>query len=366
MKTKFFSLLLVLLSLSSMQSVKAVVIDDLYTVVLPVSDQTTDLRLRAFEAAFGLVLIKVSGSDEAKKNSAIVRLAKNSARYIKQFSYEARPDVDEDGGAIKLLYLKVNFDQQLIEGLLRKYNYPVWGRERPITLLVINSQVGGANRIVTGDSAPEMSLLLDAAALKMGVPTLFPLMDLEDINLIDVSDVTTRNFNIINNMPTRYGTDAVVVGEIVELNSGDWLGSWEVRLANKTFERRYKGATPEVVIDQLIANLASVLALEYALEYDQRNEQELLLKVSSMLDIDRLILVRKYLGSLNVVDSVRVALVSKDEVTFHLKLKSSAEDLQKLIDIGNVLKQEDLPQVNLQSSVGIVISYDYIGRGISN
>jgi hypothetical protein len=366
MKVKFFSLLLALLILSPLQSVKAVVVDELYTVALPVFDQTTVLRLEAFEAAFGLVLIKVSGADEARKNPVIMRLAKRSSRYVKQFSYEGRPGVDAEGGPIKLLYLKVNFDQQLIERLLRKHNFPVWGRERPSSLLVINSQSGGAVQIVTGDSAPEVVGLLDTAALKMGVPTLLPLMDLEDISLVDISDVTSRRFNVINNMAARYWPDAVVVGEIVEQDLDNWEGAWEVRFADQIFKWRHKAATQEAVIDQLITHLASVLALEYALEDHQRNEQELLLKVSSVQNINHLISVRKYLESLNVVESVRVALVSKEEVTFYMKLRNSAEDLQRLIDIGNVLEQQGLPQVNLQSTGGVVISYDLVGRGISN
>ena len=366
MKFKFFSLLLVLLILSPLQSVRAVVIDELYTVALPVADQTTGLRLEAFESAFGLVLIKVSGSNEAEKNPAISRLAKNSSRYVKQFSYENRPGIDAEGGATKVLHLKVNFDQQLIERLLRKHNFPVWGRERPSSLLLINSQSDGVVQIVTGDSAPKIVELLDAAALNMGVPTLLPLMDLEDMSQVDVSDVTSRHFKVINNMATRYGPDAIVVGEIIKLDSDNWQGAWEVRFTEQIFKWRHKAATQQAVIDQLIAHLASVLALEYALEDHQGNEQELLLKVSSMPSINHLISVQKYLASLNAVESVRVSLISKEEVTFHLKLRNSAEDLQRLIDIGNILEQQDLPQVNAQSNGGVVINYDFIGRGISN
>lgn len=366
MKVKFFSLLLVLLILSPLQPVRAVVVDELYTVALPVADQTTGVRLEAFENAFGLVLIKVSGSDEARKNPAISRLAKNSSRYVKQFSYESRSGVDADGSEIKLLYMKANFDQRLIERLLRKHNFPVWGRERPSSLLVINSQTNGDVQIVTGGSAPKIVELLDEAALNMGVPTLLPLMDLEDIGLVDVADVTSRRFEVINNLATRYGPDAVVVGEIVKLNSDNWQGAWEVRFADQIFKWRHKAATQQAVIDQLVAHLAGVLALEYALEDNQSNEQELRLKVSSMEGINHLISVQTYLRSLNAVESVQVSLISNEEVTFYLKLRNSSADLQRLIDIGNILEQQDLPQFNAQSDGGVVINYDYIGRGISN
>ena len=221
-------------------------------------------------------------------------------------------------------------------------------------------------QLVAGDTAPEIVEQLDAAALNMGVPTLLPLMDLEDISLVDVADVTSRHFNAINILASRYEPDAIVVGEIVELDPKNWQGAWEVRFAEQIFKWLYQADSQQEVIDQLVSHLASVLALEYALEDHQRNKQELLLKVTSMGDINHLISVQKYLGSLNVVESVRVALVSGEEVTFHLKLRNSAEDLQRLIEIGNVLEQQVLPQVNAQSNGGVVISYDFIGRGISN
>ena len=59
-----------------------------------------------------------------------------------------------------------------------------------------------------------------------------------------------------------------------------------------------------------------------------------------MQGISPLILVQKYLGSLNVVESVRVALISKKEVTFYLKLRNTVEDLQKLINIGMVVNSK--------------------------
>ena len=366
MKVKLFSLILALLVLSPLQSVKAIVVDDLYTIELPVEDQTTGQRLDAFGDAFRLVLTKVSGSDAAQKSSVISNLSNTSSRYVKQFSYLNRQSVDEEGEDVDLLFLKVDFDQRLIERLLRKHNFPVWGKERPSSLLVINSQVNGNVQLVTVDTRPEIVDRLDAAALNMGVPTLLPLMDLEDISLIEVADVTSRRFGAIKLLAARYGPDALVVGEVVELDAENWLGAWEVRFAEQIFKWRYQAATQGEVIDQLVSHLASVLALEYALEDHRGNEQELLLKVSSMLNVRHLILVQNYLGSLNVVESVRVALVSGEEVTFYLKLKNSAEDLQRLIDIGNILEQQELPQVNAQSNGGVVISYDFIGRGTTN
>ena len=362
MKIRFYLLLLSLLVLIPLQPATAVIIDDLYTIELPVANQTTELRLKAFGEAFRQVLTKVSGSDEAQKSPGIARLAPDSSRYIKQFSYVTRPGVDAEGTDAKLLYLKVDFDQQLIEQLLRSRNFPVWGRERPSSLLVINSQTQGKTRLVAADATPEIVDMLDSAALNRGVPILLPLMDLEDIRLISSADVTSRRFDTIGIMAARYGPDALVIGEIMQQGAASWQGAWEARFAQQIFKWKFKADSQQLVIEQLINHLAAVLALEYALENNQRSGQDLLLQVSSMSDVSRLVSVQKYLESLNVVESVYVSLISGEQVTFRLKLRNSVEDLQRLIEFGDVLEQQYLPQINTQAEVDAMIQYNFIGR----
>ena len=85
-----------------------------------------------------------------------------------------------------------------------------------------------------------------------------------------------------------------------------------------------------------------------------------------MEGIDRLIQVQEYLGSLNVVDSVRVAMIHNDVVTYRLHLRNDASDLQRLIEFGEVLEQEDFPQVNAQGNDEIILNYSYIDRGLGN
>jgi hypothetical protein len=120
------------------------------------------------------------------------------------------------------------------------------------------------------------------------------------------------------------------------------------------------------VIDQAIRQLARTLAIEYALEDHRRVEESLLLSVSELGDIDRLIAVQRYLKSLNAVESVRVAMISKDVVTYRLKLRNDPEDLQRLIEFGDVLEQEDFPHLNTEGDEQIILNYSYINRGAGN
>jgi len=364
---KVFAPLAVLLGVLQMP-VHAVIVEDLFTVELPVADQTTSLRLESFSEAFKQVIVKVSGSDDALRSPAFARPIKNSARYVKQFRYLTRklPDDEEEELEAGNLFLSIDFDQQLIEGLLREQNFPVWGRERPSSLLVISYDVNENIKLVSDDTTPDLVDALDNAAAIHAVPVLFPLMDLEDIALVSIGDIASREYENIRTMARRYTPNALLVGQIVGRSGEGWQGDWEVRFADQIFKWTYKASSKRAVIDQVIRHLAKILALEYALEDHRRVEQSLLLSVSELDGIDKLIRVQQYLESLNVIDSVQIAMISKDVVTYRLKLRNDPEDLQRLIEFGEVLEQEDFPQVSTEGEEQIILNYSFVNRGAGN
>jgi hypothetical protein len=131
-----------------------------------VADQTTSVRLEAFGEAFKLVVIKVSGSDDALRSPAFSRPMQSSARYVKQFRYINRKDENSEAFDSGQLYLKIDFNQQLVEGLLRENNFPVWGRERPGSLLVVSYDVNETISLVSSDTTPEVIELLDEVSFQ--------------------------------------------------------------------------------------------------------------------------------------------------------------------------------------------------------
>ncbi len=366
MNYRIFYLLLISLGSLVNTVAQAVIVEDLYTIELPVADQTTSLRLEVFSEAFKQVVIKVSGSDDALGSLALARPVEHSARYVKQFTYVVRKDENADEYAVDLLFLKIDFNQQLIENLLRENNFPIWGRERPSSLLIINYDVNETIRLVSGDTTPKMVDMLDEAALRLGVPVLFPLMDLEDIALVSIGAIASRQYGNIETLADRYSPDVLVIGQIIGRSGQGWYGDWEVRFTDQVFKWKYNGASRQAVVDQVIEHMARILALEYALDENRRTRQSLLMSVSSMNNIESLVSVQGYLEALSVVESVRVKLITDATVTFELKLRNDAEALQRLIEFGDVLEQEELPQVYAQGDTQTLLSFTYIDRGRSN
>jgi hypothetical protein len=233
-------LLLLLVIAGAWRPAGAVVVDDLFTVELAVADQTTSLRLEAFSQAFRQVIVKVSGSDDALKSAAFERPIERSARYVKQFRYINRSQAQGEEIEAGRLYLRIDFDQQLIESLLREHNFPVWGRERPSSLLVISYDVNEKIKLVSEDATPDLIEALDRAAAIHAVPVLFPLMDLQDISLVRIGDIVAREYDNIKTMAQRYQPDALLVGQIIGRSGSGWRGDWATRFSSGSTRPRRK------------------------------------------------------------------------------------------------------------------------------
>lgn len=343
------------------QNSQAAVVEDLYTIELAVADQTTAQRLEVFKQAFRDVIVKVSGSVNALELPAMSQPLKSSSRYVHQYRYITRKGGAEDGFDGGQLFLSVAFNQDAIENLLRSHDIPVWGKERPSTLLLISYHVNKSTSIVSSDTRPAIVEELDALARLKGVPVLFPLLDLEDRVLFGVKDIINPDTDKISMAAARYAPDAVLVGQISGRAGKGWQGKWQVQFSNQTFNWAFKAGSRQDVMNQAVTRLAQTLAKEYALESFATVEEEVLLTVDHMTELGDHIKVLSYLQSLDAIEIARLVLITEDKVTYRLKLRNSSEDMSRLIALSSVLEQLELPQVNVATDdPSIIMNYRFI------
>ncbi len=340
---------LAILSLMAWSNLQAAVVDDLYTVELPVADQTTTQRLEVFNQALREVIVKVSGSDEVLTRPDLERPLKNSSRYVRQFRYISKKDDTTEAFEGSRLYLRTVFNQDLLEKLLRESNIPVWGKERPSTLMLISFDMNKNVALVSGDTAPDVVEELDKVAARKGIPVLFPLLDLEDRVILGVEDIVQLNEANIQALVDRYAPDAVLVGQIVGRVGQGWQGNWQLRFGDGMREWSYRTQDREAIMQQAIGQLAKTLATEYALQDFSNLEEDVLLRVDEVSGIASYQRILSYLQSLDAVESVRLVLIQGNMLTYRVKLRNSLQDLQQLISLGSQLEQLELPQVNAAS-----------------
>jgi len=260
LSTPIYALLLFVSS-----SLQAAVVDDLYTVELAVADQTTSQRLEIFKLAFRNVIVKVSGSAAVLKYPGMSRPLKSSSRYVHQFRYITRKDETEDSFDGGQLFLRVSFNQEVIENLLRSNDIPVWGKERPSTLLLVSYQLNKNTSVVSGDTTPVIVEELDALAQQQGLPVLFPLLDLEDRIQFGVQDIIESNEENLVMASARYSPDAVLVGQVSGRAGKGWQGIWQLNFSGQLYNWTFKTSSRQELMSQAIARLAQTLASEYAL-----------------------------------------------------------------------------------------------------
>lgn len=346
---------LTILSLMQWSNLQAALVDDLYTVELPVADQTTTQRLEVFNLALREVIVKISGSDEVLERPDLERPLKNSSRYVRQFRYINKKDDTTGAFDAGQLYLSTVFNQDLLEKLLRENNIPIWGRERPSTLLLISFDENENVALVSADTTPDVIEQLDTVAARKGLPVLFPLLDLEDRMILGVEDIVQLNEVNIQAMAGRYAPDAVLVGQIVGQAGEGWQSSWQLRFGDRMLEWNYHAQNREAIMQQAIGQLSKTLATEYALQSFSNLEEEVLLRVDEVTGIAEYQRILSYLQSLDAVESVRLVLIHENQVTYRVSLRNSLQDLQQLISLGYQLEQLELPQVDAASAEQTVL-----------
>ncbi|MDP9011599.1 MAG: DUF2066 domain-containing protein, partial [Pseudomonadota bacterium] len=136
---------------------------ELFQATAAVADRSEGAKTAAFQAALKVVLVRVTGRRTADEDPAYAPLVNNAARYVQQ--YRTAPDGK----------LWVAFDGAAIERWLTQNGQPLWGRERPSTLVWLSVQNGSQPGVVlSADDTSDLKEAIDAAAAVRGVPLVWP------------------------------------------------------------------------------------------------------------------------------------------------------------------------------------------------
>jgi len=360
MKRSLIKTLLVFLVLQT-AALQAAQVEDLFTVELAVADQSTSLRLETFNHALRDVIIKVSGSAQSIEHPGLTQPLRSSSRYVHQFRYLTRKNTTENSFDSGQLFLRVAFNQEAIENLLRENDIPVWGKERPSTLFLFSYASAESAGIVSSDTTPELLNEIEELALRQGLPVLFPLLDLEDRTQFSEQDIISFNEQKLTLAAARYAPDALLAGQIIERSGEGWSGKWQVYYSNQVFRWTFNGDTHLEVLSQAVAQLAQALAKEYALASFAASDEEILFSVDNVNQLKQHVKVQAYLQSLDPVEAVRLILIDQDKVTYRVKLRNSTADLSRLIALNNVLEQLELPQIDAATeNQAVIMNYRFI------
>jgi hypothetical protein len=320
----------VALVLGALTPAGAVEMPALYTVEVPVDPDDPNAQRSAYEAALTEVLIRVTGSLDVAVSEQLGVMFPNPARLVRQY----RPGPDNT--------LVVSLDGPEIERVLRQSGMTVWGSDRPLTIIWLAVDWGlGDREIVAADDPDRISsdgrsidrnqLLreqVQEVAERRGLPIVFPLLDIEDLQRIGFIDVWGGFDEPLLEASARYEASSILVGRIRpdDLQPPRW--TWYVG------EQRFGWpGQPEEAINQL----ADALAARDAISGD-REIETIELTISGISSINTYGKIQNYMENLRVVEKLSVIQALPDRIVYAVDVQGGAARLNNVLSLSNMLE----------------------------
>ena len=292
----------------------AVTRTEMYQASAPVADRSEAAQTAAFQSAMRTVLIRVTGRRSAGEDAALGPLISNARRYVQQ--YRSASDSQ----------LWVAFDGPAIERWLTQNGQPLWGHERPTTLVLLAVPSGAAGNVVTTDDTSELKAAIDAAAYARGLPLVYPsAAELQKYH-IDFAALSGGSPSSFTDMARRMGSDAILLGR-----AGSAAANAPVRWSHWFQDRssEYSGTLEGVnraadLYAGLFAASGSLAAVD--------------IEVVGINDLRDYASVENYLESLTFISHVSVESMGTDTVRFRLATRGGSDSLQRALSLNGRLQ----------------------------
>lgn len=302
---------------------------DLYESRLPVESQSRDARQEALRAAFENVLVKVSGQRQVLQLGPVRSELNRHTNYLVQYSYVTENDE---------LMLRAQFDERRIEELLRRADATFWSARRPNIIFWIAADQGRSVRLTGRDNENAIIPALRTQARMRGLPISFPLLDLTDRMQVSPSDVWGRFDVPVLEATKRYPADGIVMLRLQEVDN-EWRGQWTLVVGNN---RRSGQAQADDLAELGIAIADEVterVAAEYAVTFGSASSTDFTIRVTNLLDLERLFDVETMFGRLSSVERVTLTRYHQGTAEFQLRLIGDMDRAMQALELENRMER---------------------------
>lgn len=280
--------------------VGAVTVANLYETDQPVLN---DAREAAFVEALKTVVVRVSGQRDAP--ARLGAALNDPRRYVQRFGFTADN------------VLQVGFDSVSVDRLLQQAGLPIWGRERPVMLVLLNViEPDGYAHWIVGDQPNLQRELLGKVARERGVPLKWPAVDPQGISEANALEEAER-----------YGANAALVGR-----AQGGLVRWT--LVTTDGASQISGG-----MEEGIHMAADTFARVFAASGSSLDN--VVVEVSGIGDLEAYASTLNYLEGMTLVRAVSLEQVVGDTMRFKLAVRGDAATLRRAIALDSRLVSQD-------------------------
>lgn len=231
----------------------AVKVTTLYNVKIPVASQATDARAEAIREGFKDVMIRLTGDQDIDKNKLVRANIERADYYVVEYSYSA-PEVSSS-----TYTLNIKYNEPDVKRLLRKLGMKPWGSIRPLVMVWLATVDNHHDvDILGGETGSNKLERFMRQAQRIGLPMIFPVMDMTDIDKITPDNITSVALPEIKDASKRYHPDALLVGTI-ESDDGGYEGRFSLVLNDKSWDWTTNADTQDKVFADALTRVSQAL-----------------------------------------------------------------------------------------------------------
>lgn len=318
---------------------------NLYSSQVAVPDQGKSARADGLSAALAKVIVRVSGDPDAALSSAGRGVAAQARNLVQQFGYKRVPrkdeqsqsaDDDTDQPPSTDLELEVSFNARAVNSALRQAGLPVWGSERPTTMLWLARTNSGAPGLINGDEAAP----LQQVAEERGLPIVLPGQDAQERKRANAADVIAGYNDRLQAVARAHDASHLLIAKIRD-NGGLWQGQWTLTHNSETLDQWQDSASSEAqLLSDAMRRTADVYARRYAVS-SSASKSTVLVAVDNLSTARNFARLSDYLSGLTAVDSAIPVLVNPDYVVFSVQLSGDVDVLRRSIGLAEWLSVDD-------------------------
>jgi hypothetical protein len=304
----------------------------IYADSVPVADGSAASMRAAFSTALARVLVKATGRADAGRNAALLERFGDPTALVQQYRRDGTGN------------LWVQFDPAAVGRGLDAAGLPVWGDDRPVTVVWLAFDAGEGEREVLaaggadGATAAALRRELLQAAQERAVPVVLPLRDSQDLAAVSYADVWGDFSEPVVRGSARYQADAVLIGRARLFPQGMPDVRWTLLAGGERAEWRGDVANgPQGLADRLAQRLTTAITA---------GPTRMRLVVSGVENFEDYGRVLAHLADLDVVESLAVARVDGQAVDFELGLRGGTDRLVDALALRRVLEPAIDPAVD--------------------
>jgi len=307
-------------------SVSAVTLDNLNSVVIQVTDTSLETRTKVLPQAFEQVMRRVASSHSAVSHAEFAKAKQKIDAYIKTFFYT---------GSSGNYNLTVQFNDQALAELLTTMGRSSFSKNRPQVLLWLVVDQDSKPQFVSSGSQEPLADKIDLLSSNYGLPILFPLLDLTERLFIAEQDVINFNLSPLQQAAGRYNADSVVVGKINYL-SGIWHCEWRLLDGSQDVAWNSSGDDLDVELELMFNQLADKLIASYKVT----DKNSIAVRVKGVTNVADYAKVLAYLKNVSVVQQVEIGSVDGNQAMFIISSEAGKEAVIKALNKDTLLTAE--------------------------